>query len=114
MATKYLETQQAPATLFLKNFRGKLDETVNKEFEAVEFLPDQPRKTCGLLTAVQALGRPLKAGETRLALKKMCRAAFQNKEMWVLMPPHVQQMLAELPPHVKMLAVGVEKSEKNQ
>ena len=80
---------------FLKNYGDKLEQQVAKDFQALEFHPQTPRKIAGLLTAVQALGRPLKVGETRAGLLARCRNALTGKDLWKLMPPHVQQMVTQ-------------------
>ena len=94
-ASKYLEMYAGPIDGFLKNYGDKLEQQVAKDFQALEFHPQTPRKIAGLLTAVQALGRPLKVGETRAGLLARCRNALTGKDLWKLMPPHVQQMLTQ-------------------
>ena len=94
-ASKYFEVYAGPIDGFLKNYGDKLEQQVAKDFGALEFHPQTPRKIAGLLTAVQAIGRPLKAGETRAGLLARCSNALTCKDLWKLMPPHVQQIVTQ-------------------
>lgn len=91
--TKHLELHAEAVQIFVKVYASKLEEETAKVLVSFEFKPEVPRKISGLLTAVQALGRALKAGETRQNLLSKCKAALQHKDMWKLMPCHVQQMI---------------------
>ncbi len=44
-----------------------------------------------LLTVVQALARPLQAGENRASLVRKCHGVLQRREMWCYVPPSLKQ-----------------------
>jgi hypothetical protein len=91
--TKYLEMHRQPVEIFLQTYCDKLDKTTVQTLKGIEYIPDSGRKISGLLTAVQAMGRALKAGETRIALLSRCKSALNHKDMWKHMPAHVQQII---------------------
>ena len=92
---KYLETYEDSASTFVKTYSGRVSDEALQLIKKTDFKPEKVRTVSGLLTAVQAMARPLKAGETRVTLLSKCKTVLTAKGMWPLLPPHVQDRIVK-------------------
>ena len=92
---KYLETYEDGAASFVKTYSGRVSDEALQLIKNMDFKPEKVRTVSGLLTAVQAMARPLRVGESRSQLLSKCKTVLTAKGMWQLLPPHVQDRIVK-------------------